>query len=87
MPPPPVQTSYADKGAEVRPPPSRRREGLRREARQRVTPPRAFSPAPPRACALPLAPQPDYGSMYGFDHIQYWVGNAKQAGACLEGRR
>jgi 4-hydroxyphenylpyruvate dioxygenase len=23
--------------------------------------------------------QPDYGSLYGFDHIHFWVGNAKQA--------
>lgn len=23
--------------------------------------------------------QPDYGAMFGFDHVQWWVGNAKQA--------
>lgn len=26
--------------------------------------------------------KPTNGSFYGFDHVHWWVGNAKQAGKC-----
>jgi 4-hydroxyphenylpyruvate dioxygenase len=31
--------------------------------------------------------QPDYGAMHGFDHVHFWVGNAKQAGEFWRRRR
>jgi hypothetical protein len=31
-------------------------------------------------CPASFAAQPEYGSFFGFDHIHWWVGNAKQAG-------